>query len=55
VVKKTSEEVVGGKTESMLEEGRKYHNFFSVGCRDVFPFGKLPLEYRASREEVILN
>jgi hypothetical protein len=55
VVENTEEEVAGGKAKSILEEGRKHHNFFGVGCWDLFPFGMSPLEHHMIREEVVLN
>jgi hypothetical protein len=55
MVEKIMEEVTEGKVESMLEERRKHHDFFSVGCWDVFPFGRSPLEHCTSREEAVLN
>jgi hypothetical protein len=55
VVEKTTENIVGREAESTLEKGRKHHNLFGVGCSDVFPFSRMPLEHRAIREEAVLN
>jgi hypothetical protein len=54
MVEKTAEEVIGGKTKSM-QEGGEHHNFLSVGCWDVLPFGRPPLEHCTIRVEAILN
>jgi hypothetical protein len=55
VVKKFTEEITGRKMICTLEEGRKHYDFFSVGCWDVFPFGRPPLEHDTSGEEAVLN
>jgi hypothetical protein len=52
---KAAEEVTGRKAKSTLEEGGEHHNLFSVGCWDVLPFGRPPLEHCVIREEAILN
>jgi hypothetical protein len=55
VVKKVVEEVTGRKIESLPEERGKDHDFFSIGCWDVLPFGKPTLKDHAVWEEMILN
>jgi hypothetical protein len=44
VIKESAEEVLGREDESTLEEGRKHHNLNCIGCRNVFPGGRTPLQ-----------
>jgi hypothetical protein len=56
VVEKTTENIVGREAESTLEKGRKHHNLFGVGCSDVFPFSRMPLEHpRLGRKQFSTN
>jgi hypothetical protein len=55
VVEKATKEVASRETESPLEERAEHQDLFSIGCRDVLPFGRLPLKHHAVREEMILD
>jgi hypothetical protein len=55
VAKKTVEEIAGGKPKSTLKEGEKHHNLFSIGCWDVLPIGRPPLEHCAICKEAIFH
>jgi hypothetical protein len=54
MVEKATEEVTGQKTKSPLEERGKHYDLFSIGCRDVLPFGRPPLKHHTVQEEMIL-
>jgi hypothetical protein len=41
--------------ESPPEERGKHPNFYRIGCWDVLPFSRSPLEHNVIREKVILN
>jgi hypothetical protein len=47
-------EVRRREPESLLKNGGEHHDFLGIGCRDVLPSGRLPLEHAAIREKVIL-
>jgi hypothetical protein len=49
------EKVTGEEAKSALEEGREHHNLNCIGCRNVFPGGRMPLQDGAVREKVIHN
>jgi hypothetical protein len=36
IVQEFAEEVASGESKSVLEEGGKHHNFFCVGCGNIF-------------------
>jgi hypothetical protein len=55
MIEESMEEVAGRKTESTLEEWGKHHNLLGIGCRDVFPSSRTPLEHGAIREKAICN
>jgi hypothetical protein len=43
VIKESTEEVTGREAKSALEEVRKHNNLGRIGCRNVFPGGRMPL------------
>jgi hypothetical protein len=45
VVKESAEEIAGGK----------HHNLVHIGCWDVFPGGKMPLQHGAVWDKVVCN
>jgi hypothetical protein len=55
MLEKSTQEIASREPESLLEEWGEHHNFLGIGCRDVLPSGRLPLEHEAIREKVILN
>jgi hypothetical protein len=55
VIKESAEEVTSREAKSVLEEGREHHNICRIGCRNIFPSGRTPLQYCAVREKVIHN
>jgi hypothetical protein len=55
VIKESVEELVGREAKFVLEEGREHHNLSRIGCRNIFPGGRTPLQDDAVREEVIHN
>jgi hypothetical protein len=44
MMKESAEEVASRETKSALEEGRKHHNLGHIGCRNVLPSGRTPLQ-----------
>jgi hypothetical protein len=46
MVEQATKDIAGRKTECTQEEGGEHQNFFSIGRRDVLPFGRPPLEHR---------
>jgi hypothetical protein len=55
MIKEATEETAVGEAKSVLEEGRQHHNLVGIGCRDVFPFCRPPLEHLAIRKKVIFD
>jgi hypothetical protein len=55
VIKESVEEVTGREAKFMLEEGIKHHNLCRIGCRNVFPSGRMPLQDYAVQEKMIRN
>jgi hypothetical protein len=55
VVKESTEEITSWEAKSTLKEGGEHQNLIHVGCWDVFPDGKTPLQHGAVREMVIRN
>jgi hypothetical protein len=55
VIKESTEEVLGREAESTLKEGRKHHNLGCIGCRNVFPNGRTPLQNCVIQEKMIHN
>jgi hypothetical protein len=55
VVKESAEDIIDQKTKFVLEEGGEHHNLIRIGCWDVFPGGRMPLQHCAVQEEVIRN
>jgi hypothetical protein len=43
MVQDSLEEVASWKSKPALEKGRKHHDFFNVGCGNVFSDGGVPL------------
>jgi hypothetical protein len=54
-MQKAAEEFAGGKAESTLEKRSQHHNVFDIGCWDVFPFHRPPLEHGTVGEKVVLD
>jgi hypothetical protein len=44
LIKESAEEIVGWVAKSTLEEGREHNNLSHIGCRNVFPGGREPLQ-----------
>jgi hypothetical protein len=55
MLKKSPLEVIGRKAESTLEERAKHHNLICVGCWDVFPSSRTPLEHDTIWDKAICN
>jgi hypothetical protein len=55
VIKEFVEEIAGREAKFVLEEGREHHNLSRIGCRNVFPDGRMPLQDGAVQEKVIPN
>jgi hypothetical protein len=55
VIKESAEEIVDREAKSALEEGREHHNLSHVGCRNIFPGGRMLLQDGAVQAEVIRN
>jgi hypothetical protein len=55
VIKESVEEIAGREAKSALEEGREQHNLSRIGCRNVFPGGRTPLQDSVVWERVIFN
>jgi hypothetical protein len=55
MLEKAVKEIAGEKTESALKEGKEHHNLLCVGCRDILPFGRPPMENRVIWEVMILD
>jgi hypothetical protein len=55
VIKESAEEIVGREAKSALEEGREHRNLSRIGCRNVFPGGRMPLHDGVVWEKVIHN
>jgi hypothetical protein len=53
MIKKTVEEVVSWESKSALEERREHHNLIHIGCWNVFPNGRKPLQHSAVQEKVV--
>jgi hypothetical protein len=49
------EEVSSQEAESTLKEGGKHHNLICVGCWNVFPSDRTPLQHCMIGEEVVRN
>jgi hypothetical protein len=52
-IKESTKEIAGRKAKSTLEKGREHHNLSHIGCRNVFPGGRTPLQDIAVHEKVI--
>jgi hypothetical protein len=48
-------EVAGRVPESSLEERGKHHHLLRIGCGDVLPFSKSPLEHDTIWEKEVLD
>jgi hypothetical protein len=55
MVEKAMEEVASRKTKSPLEERGEHHDLFSIGGRDIHPFGRPPLKHCTIQEEMVLD
>jgi hypothetical protein len=55
VLKESVQEVTCQESKSPLEEGGEHHSFVGIGCREVYPYGRPPLEHNTIWEKVILN
>jgi hypothetical protein len=55
MLEKAMKEVMGREPESPLEERRKHHNLLRIGCWDVLPFSRSPLEHGMIQEKVVLD
>jgi hypothetical protein len=55
VVKESTEEIVGRDAESTLKEREKHHNLIRIGCCDVFPSGRMPLQHDTVWEKAVHN
>jgi hypothetical protein len=55
MIKEPMEEIADREAKSVLEEGREHHNLSRIGCRNIFPGGRMPLQDSAVRAEVIHN
>jgi hypothetical protein len=55
VIKESTEEIAGREAKSTLLEGREHHNLSHIGCRNVFPGDRTPLQDGMDREKVIHN
>jgi hypothetical protein len=55
VIKEFTEEVTGREAKSALEERIKHHILCCIGCKNVFPGGRTPLQNRAVQEKMIHN
>jgi hypothetical protein len=55
VIKESAEEVASREAKSALEEGREHNNLCRIGCRNIFPDGRMPLQNCAVWEKVIHN
>jgi hypothetical protein len=53
MIKESTKEIAGRKAKSTLEKGREHHNLSRIGCRNVFPGGRTPLQDIAVHEKVI--
>jgi hypothetical protein len=53
VAKEPTEDIIDQEAKSMLEEGGKHDNLIRIGCWDVFPGGRTPLQHCAVPEKVI--
>jgi hypothetical protein len=54
-IKESAEEITGREAKSVLEEGREHHNLSCIGCRNLFPDGRTPLQDSTVWEKVIRN
>jgi hypothetical protein len=45
VLEESAKEVTSREPKSSLEEGGEHHDFLGIGCWDVLPYGKSPLEH----------
>jgi hypothetical protein len=55
VIKESTEEIIGREAKFALEVGREHHNLNHIGCRNIFPGGRTPLQDGVVRQEVIHN
>jgi hypothetical protein len=53
LIKESTENVVGREAKSALEEGREHHNLSCIGCRNIFPSGRTPLQDGAVQEKMV--
>jgi hypothetical protein len=53
MMKDIAHKFTGRKPKSMGEEGRKHHNLIGIGCGDVFPFHRCPLEHLTVGKKLI--
>jgi hypothetical protein len=53
VIKESAEKVAGREAKSTLEEGREHHNLGHIGCENIFPGGRTPLQDCMVRGKVI--
>jgi hypothetical protein len=47
MIKKTVEEVASRESKSASEERGEHHDLICIGCQNVFPGGRTPLQHGA--------
>jgi hypothetical protein len=55
VITEYAKEVASREAKFVLEKEREHHNLSCIGCRNIFPSGRTPLQDGTVREEVIRN
>jgi hypothetical protein len=55
VIKESMEEITGREAKSALKEEREHHNLYRIGCQNVFPGSRTPLQDDAVWKKMIRN
>jgi hypothetical protein len=55
MMKESTEEIIGREAESVLEKGRKHHNFIGIGCGKIFTSSGMSLQHDMIQEKVTCN
>jgi hypothetical protein len=55
MIKKTAEKVTSREAKSVLKEIGEHHNLICIGCWNVFPGGRTPLQHGAVWEKVVCS
>jgi hypothetical protein len=54
MLEESAQKIASRKAKSTLEGG-KHHDLIRIGCWDIFPSSRTPLEHGVIREKVVCN